>query len=178
MQWSKARKVVTGTKWGSSHRTSTWCNIDSKTNRVCWHNNVGIENCGINVVTTNGLQCELCCKFGLLDCVKDASFTTQRFVFRKAASGLAHEPNRGVDGLLATGGCKKGVIREAGHEVGMPLCVMGFTLSVVTPRHLAQLRIYAGDSSASWGVGSDETIFPLGRPFTLALFHHDAQCIE
>jgi hypothetical protein len=83
------------------------------------------------------LQCELRCKFWLLDRVKDASFTAKRFVFRKAAAGLAHEPDRGVGGLLTAGGGKKGVIREAGHEMVVPLRVMGFTLSVLTPRHLA-----------------------------------------
>jgi hypothetical protein len=137
MQWAKTRKVITGTKRGWGYRTSAWCNIDTETNCVCWHNNVGIQNCCINVVTTNGLQCELRCKFRLLDCVKDASFTAQRFVLRKAASGLAHEPDGGVGGLLPAGGGKKGVIREAGHEVVVPLRVMGFTLSVLTPRHLA-----------------------------------------
>ena len=137
MQWAKAGKVASRTKRGRSYWTSSGCNIDTETNSMCWHDNVGVENCRINVVTSNRLQCEFRCKFWLLDCVKDAAFAAQCFVFRKTASGLAHEPDRSVCGLLTAGGGKKGVIREAGHEMVVPLRVMGFTLSVLTPRHLA-----------------------------------------
>jgi hypothetical protein len=81
-------------------------------------------------------------------------------------------------GLLAMGGGKKGVIREAGPEVVVPLRVMGFTLSVVPPRHLAQLCVYAGNSSASRGVGGDETVSPLGGSFSLTVFHNNAKCVQ
>jgi hypothetical protein len=134
MQWTKACKVITGTKWRWGHRASPGRNVYSETNCMRWHDNVGIENCGINVVTTNWLHGEFGCKFRFLDCVKNASFTAQRFVFRKTSSGLAHEPNGCVFGLFAAGCGKKRVVWEAGHCAEAPVNVMGFTLSVVLPR--------------------------------------------
>jgi hypothetical protein len=61
-----------------------------------WHNNVGVQDCGVNVVSTNRLQREFGCKFWLLDGFKDASLAADLSVFGETATCLTHEPHGGV----------------------------------------------------------------------------------
>jgi hypothetical protein len=61
-----------------------------------WHNNVGVQNRRINVVSTNRLQGEFGRKFWLLDGFEDASFATNLAVLGETATCLTHEPYGGV----------------------------------------------------------------------------------
>ena len=62
------------------------------------NDDVAVQHGGVDAVAAHGLQGELGGEVRLLDGVEDAALAAHRPVLGKAATGLAHEPHRGVRG--------------------------------------------------------------------------------
>ena len=94
-------------KWLLGNRASAWSNVNSKTNCMCWHNDVAVQHCCVNSISCYGLQRDVCGKSGLFDCIQDAAFTANCAILGQTSACLTHEPHWRVSNSLARSCCKK-----------------------------------------------------------------------
>ena len=100
-KFAKSLQVCMNSKWLFGNWPGTWCNVNSKTNSMCRHNDVAVQHRRVDSISSYGLQRDVCGKSGLFDCVQDAAFATNCAILGQTSAGLTHKPNRRMCSSLA-----------------------------------------------------------------------------
>ena len=106
-KFAQSLQVCMKSKWLLGNWAGAGCNVDAKTNCMCWHNDVAVQHCRINSISSDRLQSDVCGESGLFDSIQDAAFTTNCAIFGQTSACLTHEPHRRVSNSLARSCCKK-----------------------------------------------------------------------
>ena len=95
-QGTQTFQIVGRSKRTIGNRAGAGCDIDSEAHGVRRHDDVAVQNGGVDSVAANRLQRDLGGQVRLFDRLKNAAVATDGLVFGETATGLAHEPHRSV----------------------------------------------------------------------------------
>ena len=105
---AEAIEIGGRSKWPLGDRAGPGLDVDAEPDSVRWHDDVAVEDRGVDAVAAHRLQRDLGGELGLLDRIEDRAVAAYGPILGQAAPGLAHEPHRGVPSGSAGGGVEEG----------------------------------------------------------------------